>query len=84
VGLWPFTSIILGLTAVPSSPGGYLIHDVFPLGLVFWATLRGSILWTVATGIILLARSIRPTREIKLMLGAGLVVAIYGGFLLAV
>ena len=54
----PYSLGMLAVLLVSQQTAGYLIHDLPPLGVIFWVTLRSSMVWAVVVAIMLAMRYI--------------------------
>ncbi len=75
----PYSLLMVSLLLFSESNGAYLIHSYIVVGLLYWALLRCSVLWTAIAAVTLWKRSIRRTLQNTTMFILGLMVTVIAG-----
>jgi len=57
----PYSLCLVILLLLSQRTAGYIIHDLPPFGLIFWALLRSSVLWSIVAAILLMTRNLSRT-----------------------
>lgn len=84
ITLWWWASVPLTLLAIVilkifRPTPGYMAHVLWPITVVFYFALLSSVVWTVTSALMLIARSVPRTVSNTVMFGFGIIVCALTG-----